>query len=737
MAIISAEARITSSAELKAFEAVGKKFDQLAAAGRRVDQVMAKFATGARSIDMFGRSFEALSVSSRHIDRIGHSFTNVERRITRAERAMQAFGRASHAAARAGGNVAIAAGGLFAGYGAKQVAKKAVVSAAEFDIGVRKQREFTDISEAAQRRILIPQAKKIGQDTQFSNLDVTQAQTTAMQGLPSSITGDIKAEIAAGMLENVKHYALIMEADLKTSAEAIRSYLQTTNKNISTKEKAITESEKAVNQLVRMAKLGGMDDNDVQEFLKFGAASGSVAGLDNETMMSLGALARRGGLRGSEAGVFMRSASSKLVAPTKQGITALNSAGIRYSDYVNMPSRLDADRLEAQFKQDLGKGFSPATKARLSKIMSDPKVLGDRGAFTAAVTQALGDQFGTKAADRSKVAKSAGAFHKTSAASVRSQDLLDRIMESDMTLAQLNAFFTDKHGGKAAITQRQREEYVAGRRQLRAAGDDPQFAKRKADEIMGGLGGSFERLKGSVDNLILAMGDAQAERLKAAFDRIGNTLDAISNISQPTMQFATELGAATAALVAYTAAVKASDFFRGGVPDGGTPGGGKPGRKAPGFLKRLGWIGTAITAFEYGPDFFDWSKGAVGPTDGSGPGDPLQRAYDAAHPKDTLERLRRERANRNARRPFGGPEVTQTMTYGTGVGGAQQLSGTLEGDANVRIKIEAPELIKAYYDATTAMKMVGRINQNGPGSTGRSSPDAQAPGGTGFGGGGM
>jgi hypothetical protein len=574
MTIISAEARITSSADLRAFDNVGKKFDQLAQAGRRVDQVMSKFAAGTRSVDMFGRSFEG---ATRQIDRLGNSFTTFERRVTRAERAMASFTRASRVAASAGGQVAIAAGGLFVGSAAKNIAKKAVVSAAEFDIGVRKQREFTDISAADQKRILIPQAKKIGQDTQFSNLDVVKAQTASMQGLPSSITGQVKAEIAAGIMDNVKNYALIMEADLKTSAEAIRSYLQTTNKDISTKDKALAESQKAVNQLVKMAKLGGMNDEDVQEFLKFGAASGSVAGLDNETMMSLGALARRGGLRGSEAGVFMRSASSKLVAPTRGGLSALNSAGIKYSDYVRMPGSLDPDRLEGQFKQDLGMGFSAETRAKLAKIMSDPKLIGDRGAFTSAVTEAVSGQFGKKkdgtmkAADRSKVAKSAGAFHKTSAESVDSQGLLDKIMESNMTLAQLNAFFTDKHGGKAAITQRQRDEYVAGRKQLRAAGDDPDFAKRKADEIMGGLGGSFERLKGAVDNLILAMGDANAERLKAAFDKVGNALDAISNISEPTMRFATEVGAATAALVAFTGAVAAMGFVKslGGAPGAG------------------------------------------------------------------------------------------------------------------------------------------------------------------------
>ena len=198
---------------------------------------------------------------------------------------------------------------------------------------------------------------KIGQDTQFSNLDVVKAQTAAMQGLPAGFNAELRAEIGAGIIENVKNYALVMEADMSEAAEAIRSYLQTTNKDISTKEKALSEANKATNQLVKMAKLGGMNDEDVQGFMKFAAASGTAAGLSSETIMTLAALARRGGLRGDEAGTFVRATAAKLVSPTKQGRLALRAAGIDFNDYVGMPKKLDAGRLESQFQSELGKNF--------------------------------------------------------------------------------------------------------------------------------------------------------------------------------------------------------------------------------------------------------------------------------------------------------------------------------------------------------------------------------------------
>lgn len=460
----------------------------------------------------------------------------LERRANRREVMGTAAGLAGVGAARAG----------------KGLAAKATTSIAEFDIAVRKQREFTDIPEAAQARLLIPQAKRIGQETQFSNLDIVKAQTAAMQGLPTTITGELKAVVAQGMIENVKNYALVMEADMQRAAEAIRSYLQTTGKDISSKEKALAEAQKATNQLVRMAKLGGMNDEDVQQALKFAASTGTSAGLTPESIMAVAALARRGGLRGDEAGVFMRSAASKLVAPTKKGLTALNAAGIDYSKFVSMPQSLDVGRLEGQFKQQMGTGFTDETRARLQKVLAEQAIIGDRGSFVQAVTEAVEQQFpktkkGTmRPADRVNVAKAAGDFHRVSAERVDAEGLLDTIMASNMTLAQLNAFFTDKHGGKAAITQRQRDEFNAARKELRNVGDDPDYAKKKADAIMAGIGGSFEQAKGAIENFVLSVGAANERIIKFGLDGFSEVLDKFSNLSTTSQQVATAFGALAA-----------------------------------------------------------------------------------------------------------------------------------------------------------------------------------------------
>lgn len=444
------------------------------------------------------------------------------------------------------GNAAATAG-VVAGYKARDIGAKAVVSAAEFDIGVRKQRAYTGIS-GEQQGPLIAQAKKIGQDTQFTNLDIVHAQTAVMQGLPETVD---RARVALGITEEAKNYALAMGADMKTSAEAIRSYLASTGKDISTEAAATKNARKATNMMIRMAKLGGMSDEDVQQFMKFGAASSTIAGMSDETRGAIAIGLRRAGVRGDEAGVFLRSASSKLVAPTNEGMAALASAGIDYNKFTKMPGGLSVGSLETKFKQDFGKGFTPAIREKLQEILTDDEMIGDRGAFTSAVTDAVASLFDAKkdgkmkAADRNKVAKKVGAFHKLSTESVDVEGLLAEILKSDPSLALLNAFFTDKHGGKGGILAKVFSQFGKDREALGSTPDD--FGSKIAEEIMGGLGGSFERLKGSIENFNLAVGTANEGLLKFGMDHIGNAIDGISNLGDGALRVATILGGLAAA----------------------------------------------------------------------------------------------------------------------------------------------------------------------------------------------
>src|SRR5687768_1633483 len=465
--------------------------------------------------------------------------------------------------------------GVLAGHRMKEFAKKSVVSAAEFDIAKRKQIVVTDISEEDQKKILITQAKKIGQDTQFTNLDVVKAQTATMQELPPGMTATVKTEVAAAIMENVKNYALLMEADLEESANGIRSFLQQTNKDISTKEKAIAESTRSTNLAIKMAKLGGMSNDDVQQYFKFGAATATSSGLSDTTLAALGALARRSGLDGSTAGVFMRAVSSKLVSPTQEGIQALQASGIDYNKFTKMPGGLNVGNLQSFAKGRFGRGFTKGQIERLDDVLSNPEVVGDRNEFIKEVTPIVAEGFKKNkkgklgAQDSAKIAKMVGDFHKLSVDSVDVEGLLNAIMNSKMGIALLNKFFTDKHGGKASILATHWDQFKTDRAELEKVTEDPGFAARKAKFMMEGLGGSLERLKGSVETLMLSFGEANEKWLKPLIEKTGNAIDNISNSSDKKKIAATAVVATGAVATGAQLAGFGGSFAKGGLIGGG------------------------------------------------------------------------------------------------------------------------------------------------------------------------
>ncbi|ACL55610.1 phage tail tape measure protein [Methylobacterium nodulans] len=462
-------------------------------------------------------------------------------------------GRADRAASRREALETIGAGaGLIAAHRGKAIGLQAVQSAASMDYATRYQHVATDVSEEDQRRLLIPQAKRIGQETKFSNEDIVHAQTATMQGLPFKDPA-LKARVGEALVDQARHYAVIMQSDMTRASEGIRSFLQNTNKDISTPEKSLAEAQRGTNLIVKMAKLGGMSDEDAQQFIKFGFPTGTQAGLSDVTLAALGASGRRAGLRGDELGVFARAMASKLVAPTSKGLDALTAAGIHYNRYTTMPGGLNVDNLEAFSKRRFGKGFTEDQRTRLADLLENSEVVGERDEFTKQVSAIVAEGFGkgksgkTKAQDVQKIAKMVGDFHKLSVESVDTEGLLRAIFSNPkMTAALLNAFFTDKHGGKAGMIAPKMAQFNQDVEELKKIGEDPLFAERKSKYMTQGLGGSIDNLKGSFETMVLSIGQANEGLIRFAADGLAKGTDLFSNLSQTQQQILSLVGGGAA-----------------------------------------------------------------------------------------------------------------------------------------------------------------------------------------------
>ena len=589
-------------------------------AARAADTARAAFMLQGRAVRQARSDLEAAGIP---VTRLAQRQRELEQRVRGATAALQRQQHVANSAKTSAlvnapvrkqvGDVAHGAahalGGGYALHKGREAGRVVLQKSGEFDYAIRRQRAFADLTQDEQSRILIPQAERIGADTKFTNADIVEAQTTVANRLPAHMKN---AATIAPLVGQMKNYALSMKGtSMDDAAQAVTGFLLSTGKDISTPDKADAESRRASNLLLRMSKLGAMSHDDVMPFVQRGVSAGRIAGLSDETMAALAIGMKRSNISGDQAGTALRTLSSKLVAPTNKGLAALATAGIDYNQYTKMPGGLSVDGLEAKFKQDFGKSFTPAIRESLSEALSDEDIIGDRGRFTEAVTDAVSSLFTPKkdgkmrASDRQALSKKVGEFHKFSAESVDSEGLLMAILRRDPTLAVLNAFATDKHGNKLGLVSKSFDQFQKDRDVLKSTPSD--FGDKIAATITGGLGGALERLTGAVDTAANRIGRANEGWLTPTIDAMGNAIESIASAPPKLIEFTTQIGLAGAALlglrsaslVASGAAAGASALGIGGAGVAGLAALGRWGGVAASVGSRfLGWGGLAYGAYQ-------------------------------------------------------------------------------------------------------------------------------------------
>lgn len=396
----------------------------------------------------------------------------------------------------------VSAGAVVAGGKIDATAKAAEHTYAEFDMEIRRQVAMAGLTKE-ERSSRINQAVRLGGASTFNDIQVLHAQRTlAGRG--------VRKDLVEPFVEEILNYAQAMNVELPSAAKTLEGIVFSTNQHIEDAATATKVMRRNVDLAVKTAKVGGLEDHDIQAAFKMGGATSTGAGFSIETMDTIFALLRKSGYSGEEAGTAARGISSKFIAPSKQGLTALDAMGVKYQNFVRMPDALNADRLGSSVKRTFGKDLSPRQMQRLQALMNDPDALLDRDKFTASATGIIGQSFDKnkkgqlKAADAHAIAKTVGDFYKMAAESVDTEGLLRAVINAHPTQAQLNALVTREHGGKLGSIAQKPELFDEYRKKI---ADTPEgFAKSIGDAVMGGFYGAQKRIENTRLNVETAMG---------------------------------------------------------------------------------------------------------------------------------------------------------------------------------------------------------------------------------------
>ncbi|QYM72451.1 phage tail tape measure protein [Pseudochrobactrum sp. Wa41.01b-1] len=397
------------------------------------------------------------------------------------------------------------------------------------------------------------QAAQIGKDTRFTNSDVVSAQLSVLQG------GARDAELIMNMLGPITDYALAMGVTLEEAAATIRSASQI--RNIPMRD--IEGIKTFVDQLVWMAKNGGMNDADIFQYIRYGGGAMRSVGLSDPVANAMGVILRRSGYAGDEAGVFTRTAAAKLGAPTNPGRLALQAMGLNFDDYVTQPDAFKVRGINKMMQENFGLRIDKALQDKITQYLDEATVMNedlgeevpvgsDRGQFTAGVMDLMAPLLnGMTPKDRAAVAKKLGDFHKFSAESVDSEQLLLDILKSDPSLAQLNAFFTSRQGARANILSQRFPEFLQAIELMKNTpkGITNQIGT-KANE---GLYGDYTRATGAVENALIQIVEDWETPIRSVLVAVDDIATEFTNLSDTTRRLIEVVGVAVIALAGFAA----------------------------------------------------------------------------------------------------------------------------------------------------------------------------------------
>jgi hypothetical protein len=311
------------------------------------------------------------------------------------------------------------------------------------------------------------------------------------------------------------------------------------------------ETIRAADMAAIAAKKGAMTPEDIKQLNIYGMAPAHAAGLTPEQVYATGMTFKRANIDGTQAGTFMRAASSRLLAPTSMGRDALtlmlDRVGMKYDDFMKGGNLTPESIDKAMRSNGRGLGLGEKGIQSLRGVIaeaSDPDnkdakdVMGDRAEFAAAVRTALeasGQKF-----DKGEIPKMVGhALRLRDIASSKANigQLYDLII-ANMNPQEKIKFFGDKQGGRAgSLDQAQYQEYLSSQ------GDSKGYALKIAEERMEGFAASVGRITSALDSASNRLVQANEGWLTKLTNTGADALNWVSNLSEFNKQILTGAGA--------------------------------------------------------------------------------------------------------------------------------------------------------------------------------------------------
>lgn len=285
-----------------------------------------------------------------------------------------------------------------------------------------------------------------------------------------------------------------------------------------------------LNDLAAVAtKKSNMTFEDVKEFTKYSAAAANAAGVSPEVNLAMGMALRRGGIVGSEAGVFARQLYAREMAPTRKGREVLAQNGINIDDFASH-GLVSGEGLSDKMARTFGKRLSKEAIAQINHELEErgDEILSDRGKYAEMVSKAA-EKSGDKLSktDQRNLTRAANEYFDFTKRGFKGEALLNQIIDSGNPML-MQAFLGDKQGARGVALLQERDKFVEAKGDL---GHADGYAQKVADEMNRGLAAAVDRLTASAEAMSNTMVKANEGWLTGLTNAATAATTALTNLS--------------------------------------------------------------------------------------------------------------------------------------------------------------------------------------------------------------
>lgn len=368
--------------------------------------------------------------------------------------------------------------------------------------------------------------------------------TDAMKAAVELAKTGFNPDQVKGTLPGVLKLALSGDIDVPQGADIATNVLTSMRLPMANAEQAAASMARVNDVLSYTANKSNTDIRLLGETFKYVGPAAAAAGMSLEQVSAVAAVMANNGIRGSEAGVAMRSALVRMVKPTRDMLGALGALNINLGDFVTSSRKVDANSV-MKFLSAGGIDASGA-KNKIQQILDDPAMKFDPAGTVSKLTDAIVEGMGEGggAMDRDKIAGAISDALLQSADKIDFMGFLEALKKKGATVGDIARIFDQRQGARLITALVGDVPGILADIMKNAFGYIEEAVKLR----MEGIVGAWARLGSSMERVFIALGKSGVlDTVADAFDRIADAMTSLSQSNPQLLKWATYAGLATIA----------------------------------------------------------------------------------------------------------------------------------------------------------------------------------------------